>query len=167
MMYVVFLLQRTPAFSSSPSLLCSFCFFVCSGSLFCLQWFPFLFAVHQSFLFEAVSFFVCSVRFLFAAHLFCLQRSFFVCSAPFLLAAFIFCLQRILFVCSVRLLFATNLFCLQRIFFVCSVRFLFAANLFCLQRTFFVCSVPLVGHRMYVSLYNKLSSANVLIGSQL
>ena len=36
-----------------------------------------------------VFFFVCSVRFLFAAFVFCLQRSFFVCSIRFLFAAFL------------------------------------------------------------------------------
>ena len=78
--------------------------------------------------------------FLFAAFVFCLQRSFFVCNVRFLFAAFVFCLQRFFylqfsfFICSL-------LFYLQRFFFVCSVSFLFAAFLFCLQRFFFVCSV--------------------------
>ena len=92
-------------------------------------------------------FFVCSVRFLFAAIIFffaaivfCLQRSFFVCSDRFLFAAIVFCLQRIFFVCNDRFLFAAHLFCLQRSFFVCSASFLFATIVFCLQRIFFVCS---------------------------
>ena len=49
---------------------------------------------------------ICSVRFLFAAFVFCLQRFFY--------------LQFSFFICSV-------LFYLQRFFFVCSVSFLFAA----------------------------------------
>ena len=112
-------------------------------------------------------FFICSVPFLFAAFVFCLQRSFFVCSISvicsrhllfatlvficsvlfficsvlFLFAAYFFYLQRTFFICSVLFLFAVFLFYLQRSFFVCSVSFLFAAFLFCLQRFFFVCSV--------------------------
>ena len=86
--------------------------------------------------------------FLFAAFVFCLQRSFFVRNVRFLFAAFVFCLQRFFylqfsfFICSL-------LFYLQRFFFVCSVSFLFAAFLFCLQRFFFVCSMSLVGHRTH------------------
>ena len=95
------------------------------------------------------------VFFLFAAFVFCLQRSFFVlqhsffvCSVCFLFAAFVFCLQRFFylqhrsFICSSRFLFAAY-------FFICSVSFLFAAFLFCLQRFFFVCSMSLVGHRTF------------------
>ena len=74
--------------SAAPHLFFAGFAFWLAAVLSCLQWFPFLFAAHQSFLFAAVSFFVCSVRFLFAADLFCLERSFFV-------AAF--------FVCSVSL----------------------------------------------------------------
>ena len=93
------------------------------------------------------SFFVCSVRFLFAAFrlfavgIFYLQRSFLFAAYFFLFAAYFFYLQRTFFICSV-------LFYLQRSFFVCSVSFLFVAFLFCLQRFFFVCSVSLVGHRI-------------------
>ena len=64
--------------------------------------------------------------FLFAAFVSCLQRSFFVCSIRFLFAAFlifavlVFSLQR-------TFLFVAFLFCLQRFFFVCSVSILFAA----------------------------------------
>ena len=98
-------------------------------------------------------FFICSVRFLFAAFrlfavgIFYLQRS-------FLFAAYFFYLQRTsfsrsilfdcsvsFFDCSVSFLFAACLFCLQRFFFVCSVSFLFTAFLFCLRRFFFVCGV--------------------------
>ena len=99
------------------------------------------------------SFFVCSVRFLFAAFrlfavgIFYLQRS-------FLFAAYFFLFAAYFFICSVHFLFAAYFFYLQayffylqRSFFVCSVSFLFAAFLFCLQRFFFVCSVSLVGHR--------------------
>ena len=89
-------------------------FFVCSATLFYLQ--------RSSFLFAAFLFFICSVPFfIFAA------VPFFVCSASLLFAAFLFCLQRSFFVCSVSLLFTAFLFCLQRFFFVCSVSFLFAA----------------------------------------
>ena len=58
--------------------------------------------------------------FLFAAFVFYLQRSFFVCSIRFLFAAFllfavlVFYLQR-------TFSFAAFLFCLQRFFFVCSM----------------------------------------------
>ena len=84
------------------------------------------------------SFFVCSVHFLFAAFIFCLQRSFFVCSVHFLFAAFVFCLQRfcylqhrsliaaLVFYLQRTLLCAAFAFCLQRFLFVCSVSFLFA-----------------------------------------
>ena len=71
--------------------------------------------------------------FLFAAFVFCLQRSFFVCSIRFLFAAFllfailVFLFAAYFFICSVSFLFAALLFCLQRFFFVCSVSFLFAA----------------------------------------
>ena len=43
----------------------------------------------------ATTFFVCSASFLFAAIVFCLQRSFFVCSASFLFALIVFCLQHV------------------------------------------------------------------------
>ena len=59
-----------------------------------------------------VFFFICSVRFLFAAFVFCLQHSFFVCSVSF--------------ISSIGLLFAVLIFSLQR-------TFLFVAFLFCLQ----------------------------------
>ena len=111
--------------------------------------------------------FICSVRFLFAAFRlfavyifylqytsficnarFYLQRTFFICSVPFLFAAYFFYLQRTFFICSVLFLFAAYFFYLQCTFFicsvpffVCSVSFLFVAFLFCLQRFFFVCSV--------------------------
>ena len=107
-----------------------------------------------SFLFAAFvsclqrSFFVCNVRFLFAAFLLFAVLVFYL-QPTFLFAAFLFCLQRFFFVCSVSFLFAALLFCLQRFFFVCSDRFLFAAHLFCLQRSFFVCSMSLVGHRTH------------------
>ena len=54
----------------------------------------FLFAAHLFFSLQGI-FFVCSDRFLFAAHLFCLQRWFFVCSDHFLFAAIVFCLQHV------------------------------------------------------------------------
>ena len=91
-----------------------------------------------SFLFAAFvsclqrSFFVCNVRFLFAAFLLFAVLVFYL-QPTFLFAAFLFCLQCFFFVCSVSFLFASFLFCLQRYFFVCSVSFLFAAFFFCLQ----------------------------------
>ena len=91
-------------------------FFVCSVR--------FLFAAFRLF---AVGIFYLQRSFLFAAYFFYLQRTFFICSV-------LFYLQRFIFVCSVSFLFATFLFCLQRFFFVCSVSFLFTAFLFCLQR---------------------------------
>ena len=77
-------------------------FFVCSVR--------FLFAAFRLF---AVGIFYLQCSFLFAAYFFYLQRTFFICSVPFLFAAFLFCLQRFFF-------------CLQRFFFACSVSFLFA-----------------------------------------
>ena len=117
-------------------------FFVCSATLFYLQ--------RSSFLFAAFLFFICSVPFfIFAAvpFFYICSASLFCCSVSFLFAAFLFCLQRFSFVCSVSFLFAAFLSYLQRFLFVCSVSFLCAAFLFCLQRFFFVCSVSLVGHR--------------------
>ena len=79
------------------------------------------------FLFATYIFLICSVRFLFAAYRFYLQRSLFVAAFLFLFAAFLFCLQR---------------FChLRHTSFIYSARFLFAAYLFYLQRSLFVCSV--------------------------
>ena len=108
------------------------------------------------------SFFVCSIRFLFAVFLlfavlvFYLQRT-------FSFAAFLFCLQRFSFVCSMSLVghrslqhsffvcsvsfICSSRFLFAAYFFICSVSFLFAAFFFCLQRFFFVCSMSLVGHR--------------------
>ena len=104
--FFVFFLLRTPAFSSSYFFLCFF--------VYCLQRFPLLFAAvsslvcshYQSFLSPAVPSFVCSVRFLFAAIGFRLQRIFFACSDRFLFAAHLFCLQRSFFVFSKSSLFA-------------------------------------------------------------
>ena len=114
-----------------------FFFFICSVR--------FLFAAFRLF---AVGIFYLQRSFLFAAYLFLFAAYFFICSVHFLFAAYIFYLQRtfficsvLFFICSVLFLFAAFLFCLQRFFFVCSVSFLFAAFLFCLQRFFFVCSV--------------------------
>ena len=63
--------------------------------------------------------------FLFAAFVFCLQRSFFVCNVRFLFAAFLL-FAVLVFYLQPTFLFAAFLFCLQRFF-------LFAAFLFCLQ----------------------------------
>ena len=66
--------------SAAPLLFFAGFAFWLAAVLSCLQWFPFLFAAHQSFLFAAVSFSVCSGSFLFGAFVFC-------CS--------LFCLQRV------------------------------------------------------------------------
>ena len=123
-------------------------FFVCSPTLFYLQ--------RSSFLFAAFLFFICSVPFfIFAA------VPFFVCSASFLFAAFLFCLQRSFFVCSVSLLFAAFLFCLQRFFFICSVSFLFAAFLFCLQRV--PCGPPYLTEGRLTSIKTKTVACTQLL----
>ena len=58
--------MRHSVFKNSAAPICGFSFLLSSGFLFWLQWFPFLFAAHQSFLFAAFDF--------------CLQRPLFFCS---------------------------------------------------------------------------------------
>ena len=50
--------MRHSVFKNSAAPLCGFSFLLSSGSLFWLQWFPFLFAAHQSFLFAAILIFL-------------------------------------------------------------------------------------------------------------
>ena len=95
---------------------------------------------------------------MFAAHLFCLQRSFFVCSASFLFAEIVFCLQRTFFVCSDHFLFAAIVFCLQRIFFVCSDRFLFAACPLCICVHDFQAINGTVESALFMQLSNLIKS---------